>query len=387
VRRLLVTICLPVSLLVTACGSTVQSLPAGAAAGSGGTQTDQSLGAPTGSGQSSAPATLSGTAGGSGLPGSGGAGGGPAAGGGANSGPAGSGSAGGTPVGGAGSTVSQQPPGVTATTVTFGYTYCSDCDTSNAAIGGGAGGKQDQKSMILAAVADVNGHGGVAGRKLVPLLYDVKSTSSDSIDSQMQSACEYWTKDHKVFAMQGGRQLLWNCARTAGAISLDADGATSRTMHDFPTLLDPIKRSLDQLSATTVAGLERQAWSKPTTEWPTGKIGIITWDQPNYHYAVDHGLVPALKAHGLSATDTRYVVAPETLGAVSDSSAAVSSAVLSFQSNGIDHVLIQDGAAGVFSGAGLTLLFLENAESQHYRPRYGFNANNVPGLSVYPAAQ
>jgi hypothetical protein len=187
--------------------------------------------------------------------------------------------------------------------------------------------------------------------------------------------------------MQGGRQLLWNCARRAGAISLDADGATSRTMHDFPTLLDPIKRSLDQLSATTVAGLERQAWSKPTTEWPTGKIGIITWDQTNYHYAVDHGLVPALKAHGLSATDTRYVVAPETLGAVSDSSAAVSSAVLSFQSKGIDHVLIQDGAAGVFSGAGLTLLFLENAESQHYRPRYGFNVNNVPGLSVYPAAQ
>ena len=48
---------------------------------------------------------------------------------------------------------------------------------------------------------------------------------------------------------------------------------------------------------------------------------------------------------------------------------------------------LQDGPAGVFRGGGLTLLFMNTAESQGYRPRYGFNANNFPGNEQLPAEQ
>jgi len=132
-----------------------------------------------------------------------------------------------------------------------------------------------------------------------------------------------------------------------------------------------------------VSGLARQAYFKPTTEWAAGKVGLVTWDNPSYR-AGAQGYLSALKKLGLSAA-TSYVQIPQTVGNIGDSSAAVSSAVLKFRSAGIDHVLIQDGPAGVFGLGGLTLLFLQNAKSQRYYPRYGFNANNVPGYSVYPA--
>jgi hypothetical protein len=83
----------------------------------------------------------------------------------------------------------------------------------------------------------------------------------------------------------------------------------------------------------------------------------------------------------------RYIAVPQNAGAIADASAAVSSAVLAFRTAGVDHVFIQDGTAGIFGLGGLTLLFLNNAKSQNYAPRYGFNANNVPGFSIYPADQ
>ena len=58
--------------------------------------------------------------------------------------------------------------------------------------------------------------------------------------------------------------------------------------------------------------------------------------------------------------------------------AAVSNAVLRFRSDGVTHVLILD-ASGV-----LTLLFLNTAESQRYRPRYGFNSQNGPQALADP---
>jgi hypothetical protein len=50
--------------------------------------------------------------------------------------------------------------------------------------------------------------------------------------------------------------------------------------------------------------------------------------------------------------------------------AAISNAVRKFRNDGVEHVVIVD-ERGV-----LTLLFLNNAQSQHYFPRYGFNSQN-----------
>jgi hypothetical protein len=64
--------------------------------------------------------------------------------------------------------------------------------------------------------------------------------------------------------------------------------------------------------------------------------------------------------------------------------------VLKFASQDITHVLILDGAAGVCAGACLGYQFMNQAESQQCRPRYGFNEYNLAAGNVgtlYPAAQ
>jgi hypothetical protein len=154
----------------------------------------------------------------------------------------------------------------------------------------------------------------------------------------------------------------------------------------LPNLIDASAVRLERLGAATVSGVSRQGYFASSTEWPTGKVGVITWEDPAYRYGVTNGYVPALKRLGKTAK-VIYVAKAQTLSGASDSSAAVSNAVLQFRSDGIDHVFIQDGPAGVFGLGGLTLLFLQNAKSQRYYPRYGFNANNVPGYSIYPADQ
>jgi hypothetical protein len=129
----------------------------------------------------------------------------------------------------------------------------------------------------------------------------------------------------------------------------------------------------------------KAGWQKPEPKWPTGKIGLITWDNNEYIYAMKHGWLPALHAAGLKEADVRYVAVPQSDTSLADASAAISSAVLAFRQQGIDHVFISDGPAGIFVGTGLTLLFLQNAKSQQYYPRYGFNTNNSPGWSNHPS--
>jgi len=68
-------------------------------------------------------------------------------------------------------------------------------------------------------------------------------------------------------------------------------------------------------------------------------------------------------------------------------SATMSSIVTKFRTDGIDHVITQDGHAGVWAGTGLTLEFMDQAESQKYYPRYGQNASNSPGWSGLPSDQ
>jgi hypothetical protein len=125
-------------------------------------------------------------------------------------------------------------------------------------------------------------------------------------------------------------------------------------------------------------------WQKAAPKWPTGKIGLITWEDNEYKYAVAHGWLPALQKAGLKA-DVRYVAVPQSDKSIADSSSAIASAVLAFRNEGVDHVFIPDGPAGIFRGGGLTLQFLEEAKSQQYFPRYGFNSNNAPGDSALPA--
>jgi hypothetical protein len=365
-----------VAVTLAACGSTVQMGPTAV----GGAPAQGGLSAPTG--VPAQPGVTS-TAPGAGVGGNGGAAPGAVTGAGStgatSSGVTSGGSATGAKRTTSSSGVVANAAGITADTVYVGVGYSSQSGSADKAIGAsGAAPSYDFRNVYNAVVDYANAHGGFAGRKLKPLYYDFNL--SDPQDSQQQSACAYWTQDNKVFAIPGESDIERACAEKAGAVSFGAGGAVQSTYQKFPHYTDIYSVRLDRLGPMTVNGLYRAGYF-------AGKLGFITWDDPNYRFAYTHGYVPTLASHGLKVTDAAFVKVPQTLDAVGEMSATMSSIVTKFRTDGIDHVIIQDGHAGVWAGTGLTLEFMDQAESQKYYPRYGQNANNSPGWSGLPSDQ
>ncbi len=267
-------------------------------------------------------------------------------------------------------------PGITNDSIYIGIGYSSQSASGDRAIGAaGAAPTYDERDVANAIINYTNKHGGYAGRTLKPLYYDIKI--SQDVSSQEQAACAYWTQDHKIFAMGAGNDVLDTCAEKAHAIPIGAGSATAATFKKYPHLIDPDSIAFDRLGAVTTAGLNH-------AHYFAGKLGIVTWDDPSYRTALATGYMPALKALGVKVWQTAYISVPQQLGALGDMTAAVSAAVAKFKSLGIDHVIVQDGPAGVWSGDGLTFEWETAAKSQGYFPRYGGNDNNAPGFSVNP---
>ena len=358
------------ALLLAACGSTAQS------ASTGRRNTEQQGLAPT----------ASASGGGAGVPGGAAGDGHGIAAGGSTS---GGGTTGGRPTGGTSGSSSGAAtgasagvgPGVTDSTVALGIPYCNDCAQANAALGAGGEDPGDTRRYYQAALDDVNARGGVAGRNLVPVFHEV--SAADDISASEQAACETFTADHKVLMIFFRGEIIYECGKKAGIV-IEGGDAAGPVFAKYPNLFAPASIRLERLFQVTVRAMVKAGWQKPAPKWPTGKIGLITWDTPDYRYGMEHGYLAGLKEAGLKATDVRYVAVPADAGSIADASAAISNAVLSFRSKGIDHVFIGDGQAGIFSGAGLTFLFLSNAKSQDYFPRYGFNTNNAPDFDSHP---
>ena len=290
----------------------------------------------------------------------------------------GSGSAPITSGGGSTGLTPSRAPGVTSSKVYIGIPTSDQAGSADKAIGAaGAAPSYKQSEIVNAIVKYANSHGGFAGRQLEPIYYDYNLTDDSS--AQDQSACAHFTQDNKVAAIiSSGHDLLAACAEKAGALPMDAESPSN--FQKYPHLLDPEGISLDRIGAVTVSGLQR-------AHYFSGKFGLVTWDDPRYRAAVSNGYNPTLAKYGIKIWQTAYIMVPQQVGAISDMSAAVSSAVTKFRSLGIDHVIIQDGAAGVWSGAGLTFEWMNQAKSQRYYPRYGQNAANSPGWDVLPADQ
>ena len=381
-RRTPIVALVALMLVAAACGSTAQPRGERVAAGVGGARGDdglygvespeQSTGADAGTDAPGSPSRRGTSSGGNRV----------AAGGTAPGGSGGSplpGAPGGSPRGPGG-----VGPGVTDSEIALGIPYCNDCAGANAALGASSEDPGDTRRYYQAALDEVNGRGGVAGRQLVPVFHEISAT--DDLDRSQQAACETFTADNEVLMIYFRGEITYQCALDAGIIAWGS-GGTGPVYEKFPNLFAPSSIRLERLAQVTVRAMVKAGWHKPTAKWPTGRIGLITWDDTEYRYAMEHGYLAGLREAGLQAKDIRYVAIPQNANSIADASAAISNAVLSFRSQGIDHVFIGDGPAGIFAGTGLTLLFLQTAKSQDYYPRYGFNTNNSPDFESHPKDQ
>jgi hypothetical protein len=355
------------ALLVTAgCGSTVQG--AGLQqAGPGG----QSLSVPTSGNAAPGAAAGAATVGGATPGGVAAVDGGTGAGGAGGSGAAGQ-AAGGGQSGGGAVTQAGNGPGITATTINIGEAYNPEVSSADAAIGAANANPGDIKAETSAVISYINAHGGVAHRKLNPIWY--RQSLNDSAAQTFQNECSYWTQDHKVFVMEAEGPILANCVAKEQAISLTAGAIVADTNarnRQYPADINVSSFTIDHSMTATVNGLAKQGYFTKGA-----KVGLVTWDDADYRTSIQSGAYPALAAIGLTKVPTEYIAAPASYGDLSQTSAAVGSAVLKYQTMGIDHVIIFDGPAGVAQGAILFLEWMQQANSQHYYPKYGLNTTS-----------
>ena len=277
-------------------------------------------------------------------------------------------------------------PGVTATKIYFGIPYAEAGPTNSAVFGEAL--DNDARKPYNAMIDHINKQGGLFGRQVEPIYYELDAGSSQPIDQQEQAACAHWTEDNSVFGILSGGAILQECAERAGSIATFPSGASlPEDFQTYPHYFETSGINLIRVGDVTVEGLYREGYFGTDP-----KVGIVAWDLPEYRAALEQGYVPGMKEKGITmATEPAYVSAPQTAGDLAAASADVNSAVLRFQTQGITHVFLLDGPAGLCGGACLTTLFLRRADSQEYFPRYGFNGNNQvktgQSAGLYPARQ
>lgn len=299
-----------------------------------------------------------------------------------NAAPGGTGGKGGSPgtTGGGGNAPATAPKklamghGVTATTIQVGVAWIdlnAYFTAVNAAFGTGAENPSSSattKEWSEAVIKEQNARGGILGRKIEPIYYEIQTQDLLSPQGRAQSEqqmCDKFTQDNKVFAMiplQSNEGVLLECAKKTdtpmiGTSNTDVNLDGQRFGDAGAWWFKPNWLSGERRERAMVSRLLAQNWLPKTA-----KVGIIMEDKPQYRRAVEKGLKPALAAAGIKVVSE--VAWPDQVESPWDNY------VLKFRSDGVTHV--------IWSGCGCAAtppgLFMRAAENQEYRPKHALGS-------------
>ena len=355
-----------VAALLAGCGSTVEN--------TGASSTQGGLAAPAGAASTAGPA---GEVRGSGAP-------------------AGVVGAGGT---GATSTAAQESGGVAPSqsltqqvrsgagpvTVKVGVVYLKGLDQAYAAASGGKSASTDSQGDYAAVIAAINARPN-SRLRLAPTYYAVDASSTTSQADQQQAACDYFTADKRVDVVlsytAGSNGALATCLQQHRIPIVDGFPTAETGAGSFAKLTGlwaPSQLSLDRLGALEPTYLVRNHWVDK--QWPaaancaavtTPRIGVVTFDRPDWRAMYDHAVAPTFKALGHPVYDAVFIqVSGSTGQQVAQASSAAQNAVLKFASECIDHVAF-------ISNVVVDYLFMNVAAQQGYTPRYGLSSLEAP---------
>lgn len=272
---------------------------------------------------------------------------------------------------------STQGLGVTDKTISIGIGYSSDGDAANAAIGASGITQGDSKANNQALVDEINAHGGIAGRKLVPVFHAYRVTSASPGASQDQEACQDWTVDHKVLVVFSASltDTLVACLKQKGVLMVkggqivEGDQAYFR---QYPNEILTATMSQDRIFSDQAESLARQHWF---TGWDmiqgkpgeTTKVGVLTYDTPSFTRSLRNVILPKLKAagHAPAEADVIQVHKLEQQSDAAQTSAQIKSAVLRLQQDGVTHIVLGDASGFILE------IYGSNARTQGYYPRLG----------------
>ena len=241
---------------------------------------------------------------------------------------------------------------------------------------------EDYGKIANALIDDLNERGGLAGRKVKAV---VRESSQDDQSEEAQTRqgneiCQSLTQDEQVdlVAAAGNSGAFYAISCYANArtpILMPGNALDDQMMTQYaPWLLPPFAQNMTSVAASLPGALRDRGVM-------TRKIGILAFEMPQSKRVVEGTFKPAIERNGGKVLQTVYM----SVG-YQDVSAGVSSAVLQFKSQGIDLVL-----PSFASGGGVPAVFMHEAETQNYRPRYGLSSMDAPiiidSVANAPAAQ
>jgi hypothetical protein len=259
----------------------------------------------------------------------------------------------------------QAVKGVTATTITVGQLIVNGA--SGLADSAGIKGAQtgDQKAIAQAVIDHLNAKGGLAGRRIVPVFYDVNLGSYQANQpGEAQAACTALTQDQPVYAVASyvawGSEDLYACLDKAGVIVAGTGELTTDALvrRHPDSLFLPSDLTFTRVLRDSVDVLSGAGWFGRSP-----KTAVVGADSPVAREAVEGGLKPGLAARGLTLDDAAYVGTEN-----------YTSTVLRFASEGITHVFFSVGAS--------VLLFAQAANAQGYHPALEVDSRQSPGSYV-----
>jgi hypothetical protein len=274
-------------------------------------------------------------------------------------------------------------PGVTDKALYVGIMVKVNAEQANAAAGAAGVSTGDEELGFRILIDEVNAHGGIAGRRVVPVFHKVDASTTQTNDEIVRAMCADWTEDHHVFAtLYGGDPALLACLDKAqSVVAYDNLGTSAASIFQkYRYYAEVSLFNVNRLARAEVQGLAGQGWFAPWNAavgapgGPGTKVGVLTYDDPSFKSAVTHDLLPALAKQGHASVSTVYVRVPQSTAELSGLSADIANAILKLRQAGAEHVVLFD-ASGT-----LTLLFLNAAQAQQYFPRYGINSQNAVQL-------
>ena len=278
--------------------------------------------------------------------------------------------------GAAGSPGAPNGPGVTATTIRLGFVYVTNTQSANQAFGFKAPDPGNIQSEEVAMVDYINHHGGIAGRQIDAKYVAVDNSKAESDPTIGEEVCKTMTEDYHVFAVIAGAgppdDINANaCYAQAGTLNFDLEHAVPDLgflRQASPYIWLDSDATVDRMMRMEVAGLQRQGFFSGGA----GKVGVVVAGDPTNDRVYDQVTLPALHAAGASDVE-KFDVPHDT---VSDVANTMKQAVIRFQADGVKNVIFQGG--GNYGTGSYAILFMVNAESQHYNPKYGLNSDDGP---------
>ena len=262
--------------------------------------------------------------------------------------------------GGTGNTV-----GITATTIKVSMISADLSQLSSQHLAPEIG---NAAKTMQAVVADINAHGGVAGRKIILISHVLHGTDAILNPDLGRQACVQATEDDKPFAV-----IITASIPAAMVQCVAADhNVLTITMDSWPnSLYAAAKGRLFSLGSHISIGENREYQAWPGVLDGAGllkgkKIGIIRQDVADQQEVTDDALVPGIKALGYKVS--AEAVLPCPAGSVTCTQQTV--AIQRMQDAGVNVVFL---VAQTLAGSAT----VEAAQTLGYKPQWMAIGNNV----------